>query len=338
MPLLDNLIVKMPSCLRVLTALTLAVAALAAGPAAAADPLVIAHRGASGYLPEHTLGGYELAVQMGADYIEPDLQLTKDGQLVAMHDATLERTTDVAKHFPQRNGAYRVADFTLAELRTLTVQPTTTGALTHAGFTPTAQNPGGIPTFGEVLTLARQQSAAAGRTIGVYPEAKQNDPAMEEAILATLAEHGYKSADDKAFVQSFSDATVRSLHTRQQALGMTLPLVLLGVAMTDAQGKPAMGVFVGQGKPPKPLSLAEVATFAQGVGVSVTRDKLPVTKAFIDQAHAAGLKVHGWTFAQPEPQQAAASYQRYFEMGMDGVFSNYPDLAVRARNAFVAPR
>ena len=110
------------------------------GDAAATDarrPQVIAHRGASGYLPEHTLAGYELAVRMGSDYIEPDLQLTRDNQLVAMHDDTLQRTTNVASLFAQRNGAYRVADFTLAEIKTLTVQPANaTAKTTYPGFTP----------------------------------------------------------------------------------------------------------------------------------------------------------------------------------------------------------
>ena len=104
----------------------------------ATQPQVIAHRGASGYLPEHTLGGYELAIKMGADFIEPDLQISKDGALVAIHDDTLQRTTNVTSLFAQRNGGYKVADFTLAEIKTLTVLPTGTGKTSYPGFTPSA--------------------------------------------------------------------------------------------------------------------------------------------------------------------------------------------------------
>ena len=127
----------------------------------AADPLVVAHRGASGYLPEHTLAGYELAVRLGADYIEPDLQLTRDGVLVAMHDETLQRTTNVASLFVARNGGYKVADFTLAEVKTLTVTPTGTGKTSYPGFTPASPELR-VPTFDEVIALAKAQSARAG--------------------------------------------------------------------------------------------------------------------------------------------------------------------------------
>jgi glycerophosphoryl diester phosphodiesterase len=167
---------------RVLQAAWPLVLAVAATTAGAADlkqlngnaPIVIAHRGASGYLPEHTLGGYELAVKLGADYIEPDLQLTKDGVLVAMHDDTLIRTTNVQTLFPGLS-SYLVSDFTLAEIKTMTVKPVGTASTTYPGFTPASPNPYSIPTFQEVITLARNLSASNGREIGIYPEAKQAD-------------------------------------------------------------------------------------------------------------------------------------------------------------------
>jgi glycerophosphoryl diester phosphodiesterase len=310
---------------------TLLLAALLSGPMAqAADPLVIAHRGASGYLPEHTLAGYELAVKLGADYIEPDLQFTSDGVLVAMHDETLQRTTNVATRFAARHGGYKVADFTLAEIKTLTVVPTGTGATTYAGFTPASPELR-VPTLAEVIALAKAQSARVGRTVGIYPEAKQADPVMEDQLLATLQQAGCSSAADKVFVQSFSDATVKSLAAKQRALGLTMPLILLGYAVTQADGTAVMGVHGG-----RTLSLNEVASFAQGVGVSITSAKFPLTKAFVDQAHAAGLAVHGWTFAKADAKAAADEYQAFLAMGLDGMFSNYSDLAVAARNQFVA--
>lgn len=311
-------------------AAALVVSSLLASPAVqAAEPIVIAHRGASGYLPEHTLAGYELAVKLGADYIEPDLQLTSDGALVAIHDDTLQRTTNVADLFGQRGGAYRVADFTLAEIKTLTVKPTGTGSTTYPGFTPVSPELR-VPTFQEVINLAKAQSLIAGRTIGIYPEAKQADPVMEDLILSTLVANGYGSATDKVFIQSFSDATIRSINVKQTAQGVDLPLIVLGAAVTQPDNSARLGVGSTA------LTFADVASFADGVGVVINNATFPITKSFIDQAHAAGLLVHGWTFSKQDPIVAAAEYQRYFELGMDGVFSNYSDLAVASRDAFVA--
>jgi glycerophosphoryl diester phosphodiesterase len=293
---------------------------------------VIAHRGASGYLPEHTLGGYELAIRMGADFIEPDLQITRDGQLVAMHDDTLNRTTNIATLFAQRNGAYKVADFTLAEIKTLTVVPTSTGKTSYPGFTPSAATPFTVPTFQEVVDFAKKQSTTVGREVGLYPEAKQADPVMEDGILKTLSANGF-NAGSKVFIQSFSDVTVRSLRTKQIAQNNKMPLVLLGVATKAADGTPRMGVTGGTGV--SLLTLKEVAGFAEGVGVLINNDTYAISKGFIDEAHAAGLQVHGWTFAQVDPTLAAADFRKYLDMGMDGMFANYPDLAVTARNAFV---
>jgi glycerophosphoryl diester phosphodiesterase len=266
--------------------------------AQAADPIVIAHRGASGYLPEHTLAAYELAVKMGADYIEPDLQFTSDGVLVAMHDATLTRTTNVRSLFAARNGGYRVSDFTLAEIKTLTVVP-------PAGGT-------------------------AKSTVGIYPEAKQADPAMEDAILSTLTANGYGAPNDKLYVQSFSDVTIQSLNLKAEAQDFDVKLVVLGGAGVDANG--VAGVRISGTTRLVPLS--EIATYAEGIGLSLGA---AITADYIAQAHAAGLEVHGWTFSQSNPALAAAEFQRYFNLGMDGVFANYPDLAVRAVDAFSVP-
>lgn len=299
---------------------------------APAQTQVIAHRGASGYLPEHTLGGYELAIRIGADFIEPDLQITKDGALVAIHDDTLNRTTNVTTLFAQRNGGYKVSDFTLAEIKTLTVVPTGTGKASYPGFTPSSANAFAVPTFQEVVDLAKKQSSTAGREVGIYPEAKQADPAMEDGILKTLAANGY-NANSKVFIQSFSDATLRSLRTKQVAQNNKMPLILLGVATTAADGTARMGVTGATGV--QALTLKDVAAFTEGVGVLINNTTYPVTKSFIDQAHAAGLKVHGWTFAQADAAPAAAEFRKYLDMGMDGMFANYPDLAVTARNAYV---
>jgi len=310
------------------------VGVLSSAPALATDPIVIAHRGASGYLPEHTLAGYELAVKLGADYIEPDLQLTKDGVLVAIHDDTLDRTTNVAGLFAKRNGAYKVADFTFAEVRTLTVKPTGTGKTGYPGFTPTDAS-FKIPTFQEVIDLAKQQSLLAGRTVGIYPEAKQADPVMENKILSTLILNDYVDKSSKVFIQSFSDTTVRSLDVKQHALGLDMALVQLGVAVTGADGVARMGVIGGPGGLTV-LSLSDVASFADGLGLLINNGTYAVTKSFIDQAHTAGLVVHGWTFAKADAGAADTEYQKYLAMGMDGMFSNYADLATASRDKFIS--
>lgn len=307
----------------------LMIASLFAAPAVhAADPIVIAHRGASGYLPEHTLAAYELAVKMGADYIEPDLQFTSDGVLVAMHDDTLNRTTNVAALFAPRNGGFKVSDFSLAEIKTLTVTPQGSAQNNYPGFTPGSPEMR-VPTFQEVISLAKQQSIAAGRTVGIYPEAKQADPAMENAILSTLILNGYGQAGDKLFVQSFSHQTIRSLDVKANALGIDLPLVLLGGAITMPGGEARVGVFEANGSLTL-LTLADVASFAEGIGMVINYPAAPITADFIAQAHAAGLEVHGWTFGQSNPALAQAEFEKYRAMGMDGFFANYPDLATRA--------
>lgn len=306
------------------SALPLALACMTLGSAAQAQlpqldgkaPIVIAHRGASGYLPEHTLGGYELAVKMGVDYIEPDLQLTKDGFLVAMHDDTLTRTTNVADLFAKRNDNYRVSDFTLSEIKSLTVKPVGTAGTGYPGFTPVSADPYRVPTFEQVIDLARSLGTTTGREIGIYPEAKQADPVMEDKILATLIAKGYKGTD-KVFIQSFSAATIQSMHDKQALLNVDFNLVVLSSSST------ALVTF----------GLDKIRSFADGVGVSITGAGM--NEAFIDLAHGAGLLVHGYTFSKTGAA-AADEYAKFFGWGLDGVFSNYSDLALTARDAFVA--
>ena len=280
-----------------------------------AAPLVLAHRGASGYMPEHTLAGYELAVKLGADYIEPDLQMSKDGVLVAMHDDTLTRTTDAQTLFPGR-ASYAVSEFTLAELKTMTVKPVGTAGTTYPGFTPTSPEPFRIPTFQQVIDLARSLSISSGREVGIYPEAKQADPVMENKILETLIANGYTGAD-KVFIQSFSIDTIKSIHDKQALLGADFDLIVLSSSST---------ALVNYG-------LANLKSFADGLGVSITGAGM--TESFVDVAHGAGLLVHGYTFSKTGVA-ADVEYQKFFGWGLDGVFSNYTDLAVASRETFLA--
>jgi glycerophosphoryl diester phosphodiesterase len=289
--------------------------ASAAGHLATRDgkpSLVIAHRGASGYLPEHTLAAYELAVKMGADYIEPDLQLTRDGQLVAMHDASLARTTDVAERFAPRNGGYRVEDFSLEEIRTLRMRLQGSAKTRYPGFKPSAPHPLRVPTLDEIILLVRKLEARGARAIGLYPEAKSASPRLATQILTTLSGSGYVGTD-KVFIQSFDVDTIRSLQRRQAALGLHFKLVLLSHSANALLDK----------------GLANVAGYADGVGIHIRGEG--ASRSFIQMAHAAGLTVHGYTFSERRMGAAEAEYRKYMNWGMDGVFSNYPDLARKAR-------
>lgn len=302
--------------------LAAAAAALACGAALATDPprptldgkpaLVIAHRGASGYLPEHTLAAYELAVAMGADYVEPDLQLTRDGQLVAMHDASLARTTDVAERFAARNGGYLVADFSLEEIRTLGMRLQGSAKLAYPGFKPSSAHPLRVPTLEEIIALLRRLEAQGARAIGLYPEAKQAGPRLAQQILGVLSASGYVGTD-KVFIQSFDADTVRNLQRRQSSMGLHYKLVLLS----------------GSANRLLAMDLQRVAGYASGVGVSIRGEGM--SRSFIAMAHAAGLSVHGYTFAEADALQAEPEYRKHLNWGMDGVFSNYPDLARKAR-------
>ena len=225
-----------------------------------------------------------------------------------------------------------MADFTLAEIKTLTVLPTGTGKTSYPGFTPSAADPFKVPTFQEVVGFAQAQSASTRRRVGLYPEAKQADPVMEDGILKTLTQNNY-GPQSKVFIQSFSDATLRSMRAKQVAQNNKIPLIQLGVAVTGKDGVASVGVISGASVTVLPLK--DVASFSEGVGLLINNTTYPITKDYITQVHAAGLQVHGWTFTQADATLAAAEYRKYLDMGMDGMFANYPDLGVAARDAFV---
>lgn len=191
-------------------------------------PLVIGHRGASGYLPEHTLEAYKLAIAQGADFIEPDLVTTKDGVLIARHEPNITNTTDVATRpeFASRKNKRKVdgaeedgwfaSDFTLAEIKTLRAK--------QAAAERDASHNGkfSIPTLEEIIALAKEQSAKTGRTVGIYPETKHptyhNDLNLnlEDRLLAILAKHGYTQQNSPVIIQSFEVANLKYLRSKTQ--------------------------------------------------------------------------------------------------------------------------
>lgn len=292
-------------------------------------PLVIAHRGASGYLPEHTLAAYELAIRMGADVVEPDVAMTVDGHLVVMHDNTLTRTTNVEEMFAPRNGGYNTTDFTLAELKTLTVEPSGTASTSYPGYTPSMADPYKIPTFEEFLDFVKDYNDTNGTNIGVYPESKPvSSTVKNQKIVNAMNDYGFTTNAQNSYLQTFDHLAAAEIAGMEDVLGMNVPVAALGGAGVTG-GEYGVYDYVNGSY----STLADIATYAQGVGVSLNSG---VTSGFVEAAHLLGLEVHGWTFNKSDPVEAAAQYLTYIDMGLDGIFTNYTDLAVEAVAAYEA--
>lgn len=316
-------------------------------------PLVIAHRGASGHRPEHTLEAYDLAIQMGADVIEPDLVMTRDGILVARHENEIGSTTDVATRFPARRRdaiidrehvtGWFVEDFTLAELKTLRARerlPTRSHEF-DGRF--------GVPTFEEVLGLVRQREWETGRRIGIYPETKHPSYhdmlglPITDTLLDVLARWGYRDATDPVFIQSFETTNLARIRPRT---GIHL------VQLIDASGQPADLAAQGDRRAFSDLitpdGLRAVAAWADGIGPSKSlvqplgpAGELLAPTALVQAAHATGLFVHVWTVRGDAPFLPAgyggdplAEYRRLASLGVNGFFTDFPD---QARAALAPP-
>lgn len=372
------------------------------------QPMVIAHRGASGYFPEHTREAYTLAIAMGADVIEPDLVPSKDGILIARHDITLSASTNVADHpeFAARKRAgengdgeavaadWFVSDFTLAELKTLRAR-----SPNHAAA-QVYNNQFGIITFQDVLDLVKAKSKETGRTIAVYPETKNPSyhlalfkagklPArMEDTLLQIIKDNGLNSKDAPVFVQSFEPGSLKYM----RSIGSLVRQVFL-IDAYDIDFKTGAMIY---GTEPgnlvysqptdlklagdkrlfdwflSPAGLAEVKTFADGIGpwkpmilpVKCTLDAAGACKdmdgdgsfngyadsttqaptTLVADAHKAGLFVHEYTFRSEKgyyhlPLDArgdpGVEYLQHFRLGVDGVFSDQADHAIKVRADYV---
>ncbi|XOV87247.1 MAG: glycerophosphodiester phosphodiesterase family protein [Pseudomonadota bacterium] len=301
-----------------------------------AAPIVIAHRGASGYLPEHTLAAYERAIDMGADYIEPDLVITRDGHLVARHEHYLSVTTDVAERPEFANRKRKLddredwfsEDFTLAELRTLRTRQA------FPGRSPAYDGKFPIPTLEEVINLVQRKEVETGRIIGLYPETKSpghftrlgfDFPAL---LLGVLKAHGLDQADSAVFIQSFEPQILRRLNEMTE-----LKLVMLVQPVSrEAVNTPN-------------IPLEEIREFADGVGPFKALLFRPdgSQSGFVAEAHALGLLVHPWTFrddAVPPATYASpeAEIRAYLTLGIDGFFTDFADTGVRVRDEWVIAR
>ena len=352
--------------------LSLILPAAMAGPASAgksrksskAEPLVIAHRGASGYRPEHTLAAYALGARLGADYIEPDLVSTRDGVLVARHENEIGGTTDVAAHpeFASRRTTKAIdgvnltgwftEDFTLAELKTLRAKERIPDIRQRNTLYDGRYQ---VPTLQEVIDLSKRLSRKLGRTIGIYPETKHPTYfrsiglPLEEPLVRILRRNDLDDRNDRVFVQSFEVSNLKWLDDR-----IDVPLVQL---LSGRGARPYDFVVAGDprtyGDMATPAGLREIARYADGVGPSkdyiVPRDAAGNSLAptsFVRDAHRAGLLVHPYTFrnentflplelrtsANPaEYGRAFTEYEQFFELGVDGLFSDNADTAVEAR-------
>jgi glycerophosphoryl diester phosphodiesterase len=326
-------------------------------PPKSGDPIVIGHRGASGYRPEHTLAAYELAIRQCADYIEPDLVATRDGVLVARHENEISGTTDVAAHpeFADRRTTKTIdggnvtgwftEDFTLAELKTLrakeripAIRPQ--NAVYDGRFE--------VPTLQEVIDLAQRRRTCDGSAVGIYPETKHPTYfrsiglALEPRLVEVLRANGYRGPHAPVFIQSFE---VGNLQTLARLTRVRL------VQLIGCVGKPYD--FVVSGDPRgyadlvTPTGLDFVRSYADGVGLC--KDVFPRNASppspVVGDAHQRDLLVHAWTFRRENaflpadlrvgtdptaPGNMAAEVRAFVALGFDGVFSDNPDVAAEA--------
>ncbi|MFD2263351.1 glycerophosphodiester phosphodiesterase [Lacibacterium aquatile] len=314
-------------------------------------PLVIGHRGASAERPEHTLASYLRAIEVGADFVEPDLVMTKDNHLVTRHEPEIGLTTDAPAKFPDRKRTAMIdgkpvegwfaEDFTLAELKTLrAIQP-------HPDRSKEYDGQFEIPTLQEVIDLVRAEEKKRGRTIGIYPETKhptyfaQMGKDMNTVLLDILRRNYFHHSSDAVFIQSFEisnlkDLSKRSKHKLIQLLG-------------NESSTPYDQIINGSKKTYRdmmnPDGLAEIAKYAYGIGPSKT-SIIPIDKdgrtmprsSLVGWAHKAGLRVYPYTF-RSEPRHLPAEYRndlteemkRFFALGVDGIFTDEPATGVKAR-------
>lgn len=311
-------------------------------PQAAAKKIVIAHRGASGYLPEHTLQGVAMAYQMGADYIEPDCVLTKDNVPVVIHDIHVDTISDVATKFPARkrsDGRYYALDFTLAELKTLAVSERfdpKTGLAVYPKRFPTGVAGFVIPTLAEEITLIQGLNKSTGKNIGIYPEIK--NPAwhreqmrdISTVVIDVLWKFGYKTKSDRCYLQCFDfDETKRI----RNVLGWQGKLIQLTTENADKESTTDYDMLLS------PKGLDDVAKVADGIGPWINQlieGKLDGKFKINDiakNAKARGLQIHPYTFRFDSIQPYAASFDElldaaFVEVGVDGIFSDHPDKVV----------
>jgi glycerophosphoryl diester phosphodiesterase len=303
------------------------------------SPLVIAHRGASGYLPEHTLEAATMAHALGADFVEQDLVLTKDAVPIVLHDIHIDTISDVATKFPTRkrpDGRYYALDFTLTEIKTLKASERfdpKTGKAVFPGRFPAHQGSFQIPTLEEEIQLIQGLNKSTSRQVGIYPELKnpmwhrQQGYDLSKATLPILKRYGYTQKSDACFIQCFELSEVKRLRTELAWKGKLIMLLDSVAKGDDGTAFPALH---------QPEGLSELAKLVEGIGPGLgsVLDTKGKARELVKNAHAAGLLVHPYTHrvdALPRYVKSSEELLRklFSEAKVDGLFSDFCDTAVR---------
>jgi len=307
--------------------------------------LVIAHRGACGYLPEHTLEAKAYAHALGADYIEQDIVATRDDELIVMHDIHLDRVTNVADRFPDRSredGRFYVRDFDLEEIKSLVAWERRRADGVAAVFPnrfPTGLGTFRVPTLREEIKFIQGLNRSTGREVGIYPEIKRPQWHRDEGldisrqVVQLLDDLGYRTKNDPCFLQCFDAAEVRRI---RQELGCQLKMVQLIGENSWGESPTDYDELI------KPVALKEVAAIVDGIGPSLGHlvtlseiDGSPVSLGLVSAAHAVGLSVHAYTFRADQLAPGFDTMQQMVswfvdELHLDGVFTDFPDQAIEA--------
>ncbi|WP_279027829.1 glycerophosphodiester phosphodiesterase [Gibbsiella quercinecans] len=327
----------------------------------AADKLVIAHRGASGYLPEHTLSAKAMAYAQGADFLEQDLVMTKDDELVVLHDHYLDRVTDVAQRFPDRmrkDGRYYAIDFTLAEIKSLAFTEGFTikdgkAVQSYPGRFPMGKSSFRVHTFQEEIEFVQGLNHSTGKNIGIYPEIKapwfhrQEGKDISSKVLAVLKQYGYTGKNDNVYLQCFDANELKRIkNTLEPAMGIDLKLIQL-IAYTDwhetyQQQPDGKWVNYDYDWMFKPGAMKQIAQYADGIGpdyhMLVAADQSQPGKVVLTtmtkEAHASRLQVHPFTIRADALPKYVTNVTQLFDViynqaGADGVFTDFPDKAVQ---------
>jgi glycerophosphoryl diester phosphodiesterase len=292
--------------------------------------IVIAHRGASGYLPEHTLAAKAMAYAMNADFIEQDLVLSKDDIPMVIHDIYLDDVTDVAKIFPEKareDGRFYVIDFTYAELLQLDVSerfnPTTKEAVFPKRF-PLGKSTFKLHSLQDEIELIQGLNKSTGKNIGIYPEIKnpefhnKNGKDISKIVLSILSKYNYKSKNDNCILQCFDAKELKRIR-----IDLKSDLFLCQLMEF----------------PEEEEKLQEISTYADAIGPSlyqlikgVDENEKPIYSDLVDKAHLLNLQVHAYTF-RADQLGTIPSFDRlleigFFELNLDGIFTDFPDKAV----------
>ena len=308
--------------------------------------IIIAHRGACGYLPEHTLEAKAMAHAMGADYLEQDLALTRDNRAVVIHDHYLDTVSNVKEVYPRRarkDGRYYVIDFTLDEVKGLTfherIDLETQKAVFPKRFPFSRSIDFKIHTLEEEIEMIQGMNKSTGKNTGIYPELKApwfhtaEGKDIAKIVLSILNRYGYTNKNDRCYLQCFDPACLKDLRGRLKC-GLKMIQLIADNSWNETPGVDYNSMLTFEG-------LKKISTYADGVGpwtelISIEDKKNSTVKKtdFVDHAHSLGLAVHPYTFRADDLPPWADNFTVYLDfffstMHVDGVFTDFPDQGIQ---------